>query len=301
MTDWFKRITSLITAQDDKAPTSLQTSNEKNPIFIKQRINPPAKAPYTSEQTSKTDTLFSVSNSHVFNKRISPSSPAHAVAIPPCSTKSTSSQRVDNAMKLEGQKDDNLKALKRLRDLPRGTQVDSRIAAIENLLGEPEIFLTLKMLRWPQGVICPRCHSSNVTRRNPPANAIDKRHYYECLNCKGEGSPSDFDDYTGLPMGSLHALRQWIMCWYLIGFCSVNQIAKVLGLSVQEVMQMATKGSELAELPTEEKELAAKKRQQNVEKQSQEQNRNRSVIDTQEDYTRSESKAPLKPGYKSKK
>lgn len=193
--------------------------------------------------------------------------------------------------------DANIEALKRLRALPRGTQVDSRIAAIQSLLGEKEIFKTLKLLRWPEGTICPRCHSTNVVRREPPHTAVDQRHYYECLNCKGRGGVSQFDDLTELSIGNLHALRQCILCWYLIGFCSLGQIAKVLGLSMSEVAHLANMGTELTELAEKDQSLSAEIGKQ--AKSSKEASK-KAAVEQQEDYTRSESKAPLKPGYKSK-
>lgn len=205
------------------------------------------------------------------------------------------------AMKSQSSREDeDLKALKRLRELPRGSNVDSRVAAIKNLLGETEIYKTLKMLRWPQGVVCPTCLSANVVRRDPPPEAIDKRHFYVCLNCKGEGNPSDFDDLTGLPIDDLQSVRQWVLCWYLIGFCSMSQIAKALGLSLNEVLQIAHQGSDLAQLPDDSKIFSAEARLDASQKKSKEAKR-RSEIDTQEDYTRSASKSPHKPGYKSKK
>lgn len=189
---------------------------------------------------------------------------------------------------------DNLEALNRLRTLPRGTQVDSRIAAIQDLLGEREIFKTLKSLRWPQGVLCPRCHSNNVVRRDPPAGTIDQRHYYECLNCKSDGSLSDFDDFTDLAIGSLHSLRQVILCWYLIGFCSLSQIAKVLGLSMQEIMQMAKIGSDLIESSEKSSHYSAKKDDSAHSKSEK-------ITAYDEELTRSANRSPFKPGYKSKK
>lgn len=192
--------------------------------------------------------------------------------------------------------DNDLDALKRLRSLPRGTQVDSRIAAIQSMLGENEIFKTLKMLRWPEGIVCPRCRSSNVTRREPPDDAADKRHYYECLNCKGRGNMSIFDDLTGLPIGSLAGLRQCILCWYLIGFCSMSQIAKVLGLSMAEVAQLAHNGSNLAELPDPSLTLSteAENKSKKSEKESEAEEAD------QEESLRSASRSWMKPGYKSK-
>lgn len=200
---------------------------------------------------------------------------------------------------------DNVKALKKLREMPRGlgSNVDSRIAAIKSMLGEKEIFKTLQMLRWPKGIVCPKCKSSKVVRRDPPPDAPDKRHYYECLNCKGKGNPSDFDDFTGLPVGSLHGLRQWIFCWYLIGFCSLSQISKIMGLGLAEVSKMIEMSSHLTELAegTEmRKELEAKDFQRKERKRSFFENRKESIM-KQEDDTRSESKNIHKPGPKSKK
>lgn len=195
--------------------------------------------------------------------------------------------------------DDNLDALKRLRALPRGTQVESRIAAIQSLLGEKEIFKTLKMLRWPEGIVCPRCRSSSVVRRDPPADAIDQRHYYECLNCKGRGTLSVFDDFTGLSISSLAGLRKSILCWYLIGFCSMAQISKILGLSMIEVAQMANMGMSLTELPEKEEELSATA-QYYTKRVKGESTDKKQQVENQEELTRSASKSPLKPGYKSK-
>jgi len=275
MADWFKRMTTMISSQEDNT----------------QLVKP-------TDGTHEFSSLFS---RHSLMKRINPVKPVPpvkksppAVAIP--SNKDDTPKEEEKVMKTP---EDNLKALKRLRDLPRGTQVDSRIAAIEDLLGEKEIFITLKMLRWPQGVICPRCRSSNVIKLSPPVDAVDQRHYYECLNCKSSGKPSGFDDFTGLPIQSMHALRQWVLCWYLIGFCSVTQIAKVLGISLQQAIQIATYGNELAEFPEIDSEYSASG-DYHSEKQEHARHKRKAQIENQEERTRSKSKDPLKPGYKSK-
>lgn len=281
MSDWLKRITSIISQQ----PEGLTT-------LKKERAFTPLQARSETQSLS----LFQPTPPRVdptFSKRI-------ATKVQPPQAATLPLQDEENMAKTPTESEDNLKALKRLRDLPRGTHVDSRVAAIKDLLGEVEVFKTLKMLRWPQGVICPRCRSSNVVRRDPPPEAIDQRHFYVCLNCKGDGNPSDFDDFTGLPIGSIHALRQWILCWYLIGFCSVNQIAKVLGLSIHEVVQIASIGNDIPTLPDadekQRKELLSQKERKVQEKKSA-----RANVELNEEYTRSESRSPFKPGYKSKK
>ncbi len=292
MSDWFKKITDLISDSDNSVATPYEAKEINKTILTKLEGLPDAL--FESTHQRRRDPSYAKHDRRSVVRAPSRQAHTETLPLPPISTDE------ENIMSSETtHDDDNIKALKRLRELPRNTQVDSRIAAIHSLLGEGEIFKTLKMLRWPQGVICPRCHSSNVVRRDPPADAADQRHYYVCLNCKGDGSPSDFDDFTGLPIGEIRALRQWILCWYLIGFCSVAQIAKVLGISIQEVMQIATLGNELTELPDNEAELQAKVELK--DKKSKENRNKRARIDEQEEKTRSASLSPLKPGYKSKK
>ncbi|MBN9287034.1 MAG: hypothetical protein BGO43_11655 [Gammaproteobacteria bacterium 39-13] len=294
MADWLKRITNLISSPRECATTP--NKGELNQNILKKLEDLPLSV--FSEQTQQSPTFSQ--RAHLHKKNYTKDIPTR-IESPPSPPVKPKEEEKAMATNEHEEDDDNLKALKRLRELPRGTHVESRIAAVKNLLGEGEIFKTLKMLRWPQGVLCPKCHSSNVIRKDPPIDAVDQRHYYVCLNCKSAGGSGDFDDFTGLPIGSLHALRQWILCWYLIGFCSVNQIAKALGISVHEVMQIATLGNELTELPDEEAQLSAKSGYELRSKKEGEQQKQKRQVEQQEEYTRSESKSPLKPGYKSKK
>ena len=57
-------------------------------------------------------------------------------------------QEVPKVSSRDNSAHDNVSALKKLRDMPRGmggANVDSRIAAIKNMLGEKEVFKTLKI------------------------------------------------------------------------------------------------------------------------------------------------------------
>ena len=196
----------------------------------------------------------------------------------------------------------NLKSLKHLRELPRGTHVDSRIAAIQSLLKDKEIFRTIHNLRWPEGVVCPTCGSTHIVKREPPQDSEDQRWYFECLSCKGQGRTSHFDDLTGLPFAdTISALRQWVLCWYLLGFCSIAQISKVLGISPDIVMQLAQMGANITVLPKKEDVLshnflhsASKKKSEGFFKKKLEQTEKDELL------TRSESVGKFKPGPKSK-
>lgn len=289
MSDLLKKISSFITSPLASPQEGVGTPFS-HPTLLNKLDNLPDKAYENPVKVPRKDPTFASRNEekHAITKAVLNKADVGDITL-----------KVEDTVVKDSHDDDNIKALKRLRALPRGTQVDSRIAAIRDLLGEGEIFKTLKMLRWPQGVTCPRCHSSNIVRRDPPPDAVDQRHFYVCLNCKGDGNPSDFDDFTGLPIGEMHALRQWILCWYLIGFCSMAQIAKVLGIGINEVMQIAQLGTELTQLPQDKATLQA--RQELLDRKLKESKKQRLKIDEQEDNTRSASKAPLKPGYKSKK
>ena len=200
-------------------------------------------------------------------------------------------------------KSDNIKALNKLRSMPRGTQVESRTAGIKALLGEEEVFQTLKMIRWPKGVVCPRCRSSRV-KENPHAKAADQRTHYICLDCRDDGAEGggEFDDFTGLPVDSLQGLTQWMLCWYLVGFCSLAQIADILGLSLAEVAEIAAFGSKITQIP--DTELSYEKTlsgffARKTEKQRRE--KKRAESEDAELSATSEGKTPFNPKYKSRK
>jgi len=212
--------------------------------------------------------------------------------------------------------EENIEKLNKLRALPRSSNIESRIAAIQALLGEAEVFRTIQNLRWPRGIVCPHCHSSHVVRCNPPAHATDQRSYYVCLQCqqsqKEDGDEQSggggFDDLTGLPIDStlpnlIQYIQNWILCWYLIGFCSIRQIAQTLGLSLMQVMEMAELGTQITQLTSKEKlsleygffsQYSKTKSQKEADKQ------NTEVLEA-ELHTRSESLSPFKPGPKSQK
>ncbi len=138
--------------------------------------------------------------------------------------------------------DSKLKALKRLRQLPRGVDEAGRIHAITKLLTAPEVYATIRSLRWPENIHCPRCHSNHIVKR--PQNPDNPYLWqYECLNCTGRGLPNFFNDLTNLDVpDTLKGLTQWILCWYLLGFCAMPSIAKLLGVSLNLVGQIANLG-----------------------------------------------------------
>lgn len=299
MSAWVKRITSLLHKKKHHAPLEAVLAN--NIVTQADKLDAIVSTAGTISNTNYRDAVLSRHYNQEEASQTGKCEQDNSVEEGAMADLDES----DKSGKFREEDSDNLKALEKLRAMPRGSgsSADSRIAAIKNLLGEKEIFRTLQKLRWPKGIVCPRCHSSQVVRRDPPPHAPDKRHYYECLTCKGEGDPSDFDDFTGLPVGTIQGLRQWMLCWYLIGFCSLSQIARVLGLSLDQVARIASYGAHITEIAPEGslKDALKAKEQRLGDKKKLDKELSRKAVDGQEENTRREGLQPFKPGFKSKK
>lgn len=107
---------------------------------------------------------------------------------------------------------------------------------LQNLLDDTKCYETVRELRWPDGVDCPRCHSKATTKQGfdqtQPA-----RQKYHCSSCTRY-----FDDLTLTVFAGHHQpLQVWILCSYLMGLnLSNRQIAQELGLNKDDVHAMTT-------------------------------------------------------------
>ena len=61
---------------------------------------------------------------------------------------------------------------------------------ILNLIDDARCFETVRAMRWPQGVTCPHCDSSQVTKQGHDESQPE-RQKYECTVCRKR-----FDDLT---------------------------------------------------------------------------------------------------------
>ncbi len=105
-----------------------------------------------------------------------------------------------------------------------------------NLLDDAKCYETVRQLRWPEGVRCPKCGCDLITKRGKDDTQAHRQRY--C--CQGCGS--QFDDLTGtIFSGRRQPLRIWISCLYLMGLnVSNRQIAQELDLDKDDVHQMTT-------------------------------------------------------------
>lgn len=106
--------------------------------------------------------------------------------------------------------------------------------AIHRLIDDAKCFEMVRELRWPHGVCCPHCESSDVVK-NERDTTEPHRQRYQCRDCR-----RSFDDLTHTVFAGHHQpLKIWMLCLYLMGLnLSNRQIAAELGLSGTQAQKM---------------------------------------------------------------
>jgi len=92
---------------------------------------------------------------------------------------------------------------------------------LKTLIDDGKCFETLRRLRWPQGVDCYDCQSSEIVKRGFDETQ-PLRQRYQCKACNKR-----FDDLSdNIFAGHHQPLQTWILCLYLLGLnLSNHQIA----------------------------------------------------------------------------
>ena len=105
---------------------------------------------------------------------------------------------------------------------------------IQSLIDDAKRFETVRALRWPDGVRCPTCDSSELTKQGRDDTQPERQRYL-CKSCHRH-----FDDLTDTVFAGHHQpLRVWILCPYFMGLNLSNaQLAKELDLHQSDVHQM---------------------------------------------------------------
>ncbi len=129
----------------------------------------------------------------------------------------------------------NLQILKCILEEPKETTLESRFAKIQEHLGTPEAYETIRQERWQPNIHCPSCQSTHIQRLAQLPSKSSHNHRYRCLDCQLE-----FNDDTETPIETgVPPLNVWMQCWYLMGCTdSLSYIAHKLNLdlSLIEVM-----------------------------------------------------------------
>jgi transposase-like protein len=107
---------------------------------------------------------------------------------------------------------------------------------IKNLIDEVQCYQTVREMRWPDGVVCPSCQSTQVIKRGFD-DTEPARQRYACTECHAR-----FDDLTDTILAGHHQpLKVWILCLYFMGLnLSNEQIANELDMNRSDVHQMTT-------------------------------------------------------------
>ena len=107
---------------------------------------------------------------------------------------------------------------------------------IKHLVDDVQCYQTVRVLRWPDGVACPACESTQVIKRGFD-DTEPARQRYECHNCDQR-----FDDLTDTIFAGHHQpLKVWVLCLYFMGLnVSNEQIAHELSVHESDVYHMAT-------------------------------------------------------------
>ena len=107
---------------------------------------------------------------------------------------------------------------------------------IKKLIDDVQCYQTVRELRWPDGVECPSCQSTQVIKRGFD-DTEPARQRYECTDCHKR-----FDDLTDTIFAGHHqSLKVWILCLYFMGLnLSNHHIAQELDLNKDDVQQMTS-------------------------------------------------------------
>ena len=105
---------------------------------------------------------------------------------------------------------------------------------LQNLLDDTKCYSEIRRLRWPDGVHCPHCEATSVTKQGHDATQ-PARQRYRCVACERY-----FDDLTGSILAGHHQpVQVWILCLYLMGLnLSNRQIGHELGLNKDDMHRM---------------------------------------------------------------
>src|SRR5881275_440224 len=108
---------------------------------------------------------------------------------------------------------------------------------IQDLFDDAKCYQTIREMRWPDGVNCPRCSSDSVIK-NGRDDTEPHRQRYECQGCHQR-----FDDLTDTIFAGHHQpLRAWILCLYFMGLnLSNEQVAQELGIDPDDAQVMASR------------------------------------------------------------
>jgi transposase-like protein len=99
------------------------------------------------------------------------------------------------------------------------------------LMEEDDCALALEAVRWPKGLLCPRCRSDHIRRFEQGTASAPRRRRYRCLDCSYQYSVT-----AGTIFHKSHLpLKKW--------FLAVDRITSDLGLTARDLQRELNLGS----------------------------------------------------------
>lgn len=110
------------------------------------------------------------------------------------------------------------------------------MVSIQKLISETECYATIRKMRWPEGVRCVGCYSTEIKRNGHKrdGSACQK---YTCKKCGRH-----FDDISDTIFSGHHQpVTIWILCLYFMGLnLSNRQISQELDICESDAQRMTT-------------------------------------------------------------
>ena len=105
---------------------------------------------------------------------------------------------------------------------------------LQSLLDDKKCYETVRALRWPNGVECPYCGLTTISKQGFDQTQA-ARQKYRCQSCRRY-----FDDLSQTVLAGHHQpLQVWMGCLYLMGLnLSNQQISHELGLNKDDIQRM---------------------------------------------------------------
>ena len=134
------------------------------------------------------------------------------------------------------EKENCLKALSVAQSISQFQSEAKKVDMIQGIISYKEAILTLRAVRWKEGLFCPKCHGKNIKVLEVTCDEAK----YLCLDCAekdgdltdDETNPHIFDDLTGLDIEKdMASVVKWVLAIYLQCFLSIGKISKYLGVS----------------------------------------------------------------------
>lgn len=142
------------------------------------------------------------------------------------------------------EKDNCIQALAVARSISKFQNEENKVSMIKGLISFKEAMMTVRAVRWRDGLFCPKCHRKNIK----VVSLENDKYEYKCVDCEKEsgGDDSDtdnpiflFDDLTGLDIEKdMASVIKWVLCFYLQAFLSTGKISKYLGVDPEYALYL---------------------------------------------------------------